>query len=32
MAISDPTITRVIDENQAEYDFYFENAKVEFRS
>ncbi len=29
MAISDPTIVRVTDENQAEYDLYFENAKAD---
>ncbi len=29
MAISDPTITKIIDENRAEYDLYFENAKTD---
>ena len=29
MAISDPSITNIIDEKRAEYDLYFENAKVD---
>ncbi len=29
MAINDPSITNIIDENRAEYDLYFENAKAD---